>query len=947
MSTASSFSAQTVNTGGGAVNTGTVSTAGGNFIGRDFVQHIHQTGAREALYVNVPPLPPYLFGREALVADLMARLTNGESTALSAQGLPGVGKTTLAVVLAHHRALLAHFSDGVLWAGVGPQPNVALIQAQWATALGVDLGDLADPYARRQRLDNVIGQRKLLLVLDDVWDREAAYQLRSAGPHVTHLLTTRDQALAATFAGRDRALAVATLDPEPGYQLLQALAADACAADGVAAKALVGAVGGLPLALELLGGYLAAPERSLFPDLSQEAFAALADPQARLQLAGERLGRPGAQTTLQATIELSLAALAQVRPSAVTTFYALGAFVPRPATFTRTAAQTVTGGDGGDLALLISRNLVEKVAERSPAAELVEAKDKHSPAEPQLALHQTLADVARTQTTVAQMADHRDYYKAIVNEDREDWQRIEAIYDQFVHVWQREVDTDPASALLVTLADGINHYQRMRGLRQAELSWLQKALAVITATEEHREIARFKNNIGNVYASLGEKQQALAYFERALPLYHQASDRRGAATTLNNRGLVYAALGEKQQALAYFEQVLPLFCQVGDHSGEGGTLNNIGSIYDALGKKQQALAYYEQALPLRRQVGDRSGEATTLNNIGLVYDALGEKGQALAYFEQALPLDRQVGDRSGEATTLNNIGKVYSALGEKAQALAYFEQALSLRREVGDRGGEATTLNNIGSIYSALGEKQQALIHYEQALSLHRQVGDRSGEATTLNNIGRVYDALGKKRQALAYYEQALPLRRQVGDRSGEATTLNNIGSLYSALGEKQQALNYFEQALLLRRQVGDRSGEATTLNNIGSVYDDLGEQQQALAYYEQALPLRRQVGDRSGEANTLNNLAVLHYGDGAYERTAALFGEAVSLQEQIGDVMGLANTLYNLAFVLHRQLGRSEEAISLLQRSIRVFQDKGLPFDTGGGTVDKHQRLLTEIEGR
>ena len=150
-----------------------------------------------------------------------------------------------------------------------------------------------------------------------------------------------------------------------------------------------------------------------------------------------------------------------------------------------------------------------------------------------------------------------------------------------------------------------------------------------------------------------------------------------------------------------------------------------------------------------------------------------------------------------------------------------------------------------------------------------------------------------------------------------------------------------------LRRQVGDRSGEATTLNNIGSVYDDLGEQQQALAYYEQALPLRRQVGDRSGEANTLNNLAVLHYGDGAYERTAALFGEAVSLQEQIGDVMGLANTLYNLAFVLHRQLGRSEEAISLLQRSIRVFQDKGLPFDTGGGTVDKHQRLLTEIEGR
>ncbi len=865
MSTPSSFSAQTVNTSGGAVITGTVSTGGGNFIGRDFVQHIHQTGAREALYVNVPPLPPYLFGREALVAELVTRLTNGESTALSAQGLPGVGKTTLAVALAHHRALLAHFSDGVLWAGVGPQPNVALIQAQWATALGVDLADLADPYARRQRLDNVIGQRKLLLVLDDVWDREAAQQLRSAGPNVTHLLTTRDQALAATFAGRDRALAVAVLDPDPGYQLLQALAPDACAADGVAAKALVGAVGGLPLALELLGGYLAAPERSLFPDLSQEAFAALADPQARLQLAGERLGRPGAQTTLQATIELSLAALAQVRPSAVTTFYALGAFAPRPAIFTRTAAQTVTGGDGGDLALLISRNLVEKVAERSPAAELVEAKDKHSPAEPQLALHQTLADVARTQTTAAQMAAHRDYYQAIVNEDQKNWQRIETIYDQFVHVWQREVDTDPTSALLVTLAAGINRYQRLRGLRQAELRWLQKALAVVTAAEQRHEIARFNNNIG----------------------------------------LVYDALGEKQQALAYYEQALPLFRQVGDRGGEATTRNNIGLVYDALGEKQQALVYYEQALPLYRRVGDRGGEATTLNNIGSVYDDLGEQQQALAYFEQALPMHRQVGDRGGEATTLNNIGSVYDALGEKQQALAYFEQALPLRRQVGDRSGEATTLNNIGGVYNDLGEQQQALAYYEQALPLYRRVGDRGGEGGTLNNIGLVYSALGKQQQALAYYEQALPMHRQVGDRRSEGGTLNNIGGVYAALAEKQQAL----------------------------------------AYYEQALSMHRQVGNRTMEATTLNNLAILLYRDGAYERTATFFGEAVSLQEQIGDVMGLANTLYNLAFVLHGQLGRSEEAISLLQRSVSVLQDKGLPFDGFGRPVVEHQRLLAEIE--
>ncbi|MCB9133228.1 MAG: hypothetical protein H6647_20085 [Anaerolineales bacterium] len=58
--------------------------------------------------------------------------------------------------------------------------------------------------------------------------------------------------------------------------------------------------------------------------------------------------------------------------------------------------------------MLIARNLLERSdgeAER-------------------LALHQVLADVARTKLEPAAIERHRDYYLALVDEDREDWQRI-------------------------------------------------------------------------------------------------------------------------------------------------------------------------------------------------------------------------------------------------------------------------------------------------------------------------------------------------------------------------------------------------------------------------------------------------------------------------------------------------------------------------------------------
>ncbi len=91
------------------------------------------------------------------------------------------------------------------------------------------------------------------------------------------------------------------------------------------ARLLADAVGGLPLAIELLGGYLAAPEQATFPDLSQAAIAELMNPAQRLALAQERLGNAAdGMQTLEAVIQLSLDDLGRVDTAAVEAFYDTG-----------------------------------------------------------------------------------------------------------------------------------------------------------------------------------------------------------------------------------------------------------------------------------------------------------------------------------------------------------------------------------------------------------------------------------------------------------------------------------------------------------------------------------------------------------------------------------------------------------------------------------------------
>ncbi len=169
---------------------------------------VYQSGEKRTVPFLAPPQPPYdLIGRDDLLRDLKAKLLEGKNLALSAlNGLPGIGRTALAVALAYDPQVLSHFSDGILWAGLGrdaSETNVLSILSLWGTALGVppnEMEKLPDVKARRERIQATIGQRSILLVIDDAWKIELAWQLKVGGPNCAYLLTTRVPEVATRYA---------------------------------------------------------------------------------------------------------------------------------------------------------------------------------------------------------------------------------------------------------------------------------------------------------------------------------------------------------------------------------------------------------------------------------------------------------------------------------------------------------------------------------------------------------------------------------------------------------------------------------------------------------------------------------------------------------------------------------------------------------------------------
>jgi transcriptional regulator with XRE-family HTH domain len=351
-----------------------------------------------------------LVGRDEVLSQLKARLCSGNgslSTALN--GLPGVGKTALATALVHDPEVSNRFRDGILWSGLGPHPDILALLSRWARLLGIDPTQVAG-LASIENLTTVLriatGMRHILLVIDDAWDIEEALDFRVGGPRCSYLLTTRFPYIALQFAA-EGAKVIQELSEHDGVRLLAQLAPRSVTSDPPAARALVRSVGGLPLALTVIGKYLRAQSLSGQPRRIQAAME-------RLRNAGERLRLSEPQAVLERSpnlpkdVPVSLQAVIgiseqQLDDQAKQALYALAVFPAKPNSFSEEAALAVCQVPVETLDMLSDAGLLESGG-----------PDRYT-------LHPTIADYAKMHLTDASAyARMAEYFASYVDAHKKD-----------------------------------------------------------------------------------------------------------------------------------------------------------------------------------------------------------------------------------------------------------------------------------------------------------------------------------------------------------------------------------------------------------------------------------------------------------------------------------------------------------------------------------------------
>ena len=842
---------------------------------------------------------PDFTGRGEALAKLDALVDGREHdrspVIVTITGMPGVGKTALAIHWAHRMA--DRFPDGHLFIDLRGYSERAALSPQEALgqalrALGVPSRRIpadADELAALYRTQ--LAARQMLVVLDDAASSAQVRPLMPGTSSCLVVVTSRNNLEGLVASAGARTVPLGVLPAEEALDLVGAVAGRArTEAEPEAAAELIQLCARLPLALSIVAANLATRPQQTVADTVRALSAG--DRLSRLAL-GEDVG--GA---VGATFDLSYRGLSDDLRRA---FRLLG-LIEGP-TFTAEATGAL---------LAVTPEAAGQLLHRLEAANLLQAV-RHG----RYRLHELLREYARRRSA----ADDDPLVQESAIQRLATWylstaQQAGRFLDRYRRTIRQELTEPPDNVDPVERRQHLTWFMLERAnlmavIRQAsrfrwdQLTWeLADALYDFLELHSHSADNLEAHRLG-LQAAQRERHHLAQFF-----MYHHIA-------------LSYRDLGQYRLAFAEAKHAYDISKRIQDRYGEACALDDFARIHYPIGEYQEALKTAQEALRIRRDIGDRHGEATTLDTLSIVHLRLSQYQEAWNHADAALPIHRELGDRRGEGETLDNLARIYGGWGRHKKALAWAERALTIRRELGDRHGEAETLALLGSLHLSVGRLPLGQQYVDDALRIFRKIADPHGEGKALGHLSAIRRRLGRYAEAMCAALEALDVFQELGDPQGEAETLITLARVQRKIGLEERAINDAARALAVSLKIGNRFNEGSALDALALAHHKLGRLDVALDYAEQALACFREIGDRRAQGQTMDTLCKIHRLMGRYDSALTLAHEALAIETEIDDNFGRSMTLSTLSQI-YANMRKFDEAFRCLHRSLSVKREVG-----------------------
>jgi DNA-binding SARP family transcriptional activator/tetratricopeptide (TPR) repeat protein len=440
----------------------------------------------------------------------------------------------------------------------------------------------------------------------------------------------------------------------------------------------------------------------------------------------------------------------------------------------------------------------------------------------------------------------RQFARALVADDPADARdtALDRLLDYYQHTAERAdamisrhpmpAPATPPPAYPPALADP----DAARAWLHAERANLLAAVQHATARTCQRRVIALIAGLTTLMRTDGPWPEAITLHTAAATAAQAIGDQLSQANALTSLGDLQVLSGDYEGAARNLRHALSLCQDLGERQGQANALISLGDLQRLSGDYEGAARNLQHALGLCQDLGERHGQANALTSLGDLQVLSGDYEGAARNLEHALGLCQDLGERQGQANALIALSNVQRQIGDYEGAARNLQHALGLYQDLGERHGQANALARLGDVREKIGDYQGASRDLGQAVELYRGLGDNLGQVIALTLHAQARLSAGDLASAARYAEQAIDLDRRVCSAGTQAWVLNHYAAVVNTSGEHARALALYQEALGLAREARHSDDEAFALEGIGECQLRLGDINASIAHLRQALEI-------------------------------------------------------------------------------------------------------------
>ncbi|QNP69991.1 tetratricopeptide repeat protein [Streptomyces roseirectus] len=655
---------------------------------------------------TLPGAPEGFTGREREVAAVLGAL--GRERVVSVSGLAGVGKTALAVAVAHEARGRGMFPGGVLFVDLRGYDEVPVSAEQAVSSLLLALGVREGEFARYR--SELASREAMLVVLDNAGGSEQVVPLlpgEGAGHRV--LVTSRD--VLDSFAVGS--VVVEALSVGAGVELVgRVLGGDRrVSEEGGAVRELVEVCGRLPLALVIVAALL-----------RRRRGLGVGELVAELRGARDRVGAFVARGVDQYGRSLVL------RPVFDAMYRRLGVEAARVFGVLGLAPGEVIRADVGRVLAGVGEREWGVVVDDLVAASLLSVVGGGGEGWRMHDLVRVYA-ASRVSGEVAEEAK-----KALLRFYSVQLEAADAVIEN-PNVLLREMFPGGQE-------EALGWFETERtGLINA-VSWAEGGdarTAVLVLRLSRTLIPRL-----GAYRALDDVTRVSGIARDTARRLGRPLDE---AAALGGLAFLLTELRRFDEAIGVWQQALNL--QDGAPIGQAKAWSYMAATLSGLGRFDEAIDTCAKSLRYHLTLDDRPQVATTRAQLAMVLAESGRLDEACAMSYQAATEFEQLGMARELADSLHNLGNGLRLLGRPAEALPHIVHSLRIRIELNDWRYKTNTWIVLGFLFLDLGQPDRALRAFTRTLDWSALLGDKYQAAVAWANIGTALGNLKRYREAV------------------------------------------------------------------------------------------------------------------------------------------------------------------------------------------------------